>query len=313
MYSTYNSGTNWGLINLGTLIDFSEIYILNSAEIWVAGANEIHKTVNNGISWSSTSITSTSISINSIIFINSNEGWICGDLGKVMHTLDGGQTWNIQTTPYPDHYSKIEMIDGSTGYMTSHTGQIVSTNDGGTWLGLNQAQNALNDIDMLNSQNGLCIGNSGECLYTSDFGSNWNQHPDISSSDDLINLSYYLDSSICIVGKNGIVYLGEYSATLNAPVDTINNLSIPNAFSPNGDGVNDFLEISGLTDYPNTFQIFNRWGDVVFTVKNYNNQENSWNGESNFGESLDAGTYYYTFSSNDPNIKEKSGWIQLLK
>lgn len=63
-------------------------------------------------------------------------------------------------------------------------------------------------------------------------------------------------------------------------------ITIPNLFTPNGDGVNDAFEIIGLNQYQsNELQIINRWGNEVFHTKGY---QNNWTGEG-----LNEGTYYY--------------------
>lgn len=82
---------------------------------------------------------------------------------------------------------------------------------------------------------------------------------------------------------------------LKAPV-------IPNAFSPNGDGVNDFWEIKYLESYPGcTVQVFDRYGRQVYYSLGYNR---NWDGKSN-GQPLPMGTYYYIV---DPkNGRERMG------
>ena len=68
------------------------------------------------------------------------------------------------------------------------------------------------------------------------------------------------------------------------------DLTIPNGFTPNNDGANDTWEIAGIKDYPNcTVEIFNRWGNVVYSNKGY---EIPWDGKWN-GESVPVGSYYY--------------------
>lgn len=65
-------------------------------------------------------------------------------------------------------------------------------------------------------------------------------------------------------------------------------LKIPNTFTPNGDGVNDYFRIHGLEAFPeNRLFVFNRWGNEVYKANPY---KGDWNG-SNLGE----GTYYYVF------------------
>ncbi len=65
------------------------------------------------------------------------------------------------------------------------------------------------------------------------------------------------------------------------------------AFTPNGDGINDFWYISRAEYYPDIqVKIYNRWGDVVFETIGYNNADKVWNGKRK-GKDLPIGTYYY--------------------
>ena len=108
------------------------------------------------------------------------------------------------------------------------------------------------------------------------------------------------------------------NATNDATVLTVTPcLFIFNEFSPNGDGVNDYLKISCISDYPNnTIEIFNRWGNTVYKVKGYNNNEITFKGVSegrvniNTDEKLPTGTYFYVLDLG--NGKELlKGWLYL--
>jgi gliding motility-associated-like protein len=67
-------------------------------------------------------------------------------------------------------------------------------------------------------------------------------------------------------------------------------LFIPNAFSPNGDRVNDYWEILGLQNYPgHKLEVFNRLGIKLYESYDY---KNDWYGTYN-GEKLPDGTYFY--------------------
>jgi gliding motility-associated-like protein len=73
-------------------------------------------------------------------------------------------------------------------------------------------------------------------------------------------------------------------------VKVLKNPVIPNAFSPNGDGINDVWKIDYLDSYQGaTVDIFNRYGQKVFSSIGYSNP---WNGRVN-GKTLPVGTYYY--------------------
>ena len=89
-----------------------------------------------------------------------------------------------------------------------------------------------------------------------------------------------------------------------------------NSFSPNGDGINDFLVIEGLELRGNNLlQIFNRWGTLVYTKGNY---DNSWDGTSqhkltiNSGKGLPTGTYFYVLKLIEED-KTYTGFIQILR
>jgi gliding motility-associated-like protein len=70
------------------------------------------------------------------------------------------------------------------------------------------------------------------------------------------------------------------------------DLEIPNIFTPNGDGFNDFFEIINIDHYPNAIlEIYNRWGNQIF--KKENGYNNDWDG----GEFSD-GVYFYILIPN---------------
>jgi gliding motility-associated-like protein len=50
---------------------------------------------------------------------------------------------------------------------------------------------------------------------------------------------------------------------------------VPNAFSPNNDGVNDILYVKGRCLQTLTFMVFNRWGEKVFETTD---REIGWDG-----------------------------------
>jgi|GEM_PF-1301691 len=86
----------------------------------------------------------------------------------------------------------------------------------------------------------------------------------------------------------------------NIPVGEL-TVHVPNSFSPNGDGINDILEIEGLTEISRfSLNIYDRWSNLVYENRD---QSKTWNGKSNvefFSSSGDVpeGTYYYVLRIN---------------
>jgi gliding motility-associated-like protein len=90
-------------------------------------------------------------------------------------------------------------------------------------------------------------------------------------------------------------------------VFTAGSMEIFNAFSPNGDGVNDWWNIPMTECYSdNEVIIVNRWGNEVWRGKNYNNRDVRWDGKNLNGMDCTDGTYYYIITSNNTEFK---GWV----
>jgi gliding motility-associated-like protein len=82
----------------------------------------------------------------------------------------------------------------------------------------------------------------------------------------------------------------------SAEIDPREVLNIPNAITPNGDGVNDSWNIRNLNLYPNNeIIILNRWGSEMYRQGPYTR---NWNGTYN-GTDSPAGAYYYLIKLNN--------------
>ncbi len=77
-------------------------------------------------------------------------------------------------------------------------------------------------------------------------------------------------------------------------------------FTPNGDGKNDTWVVPCLEKEENITQIFNRWGEIIFSATNY---YNTFEGKFN-GQMLPDGTYYYIIRTKDRTYK---GTLSILR
>ena len=86
-------------------------------------------------------------------------------------------------------------------------------------------------------------------------------------------------------------------------------IAIPNAFTPNGDGINDVWHIDALVYFPDCkLSVFNRYGSIVFQSHGY---PQPWDGTEN-GKPLPVGTYYYIISLKGDN-KPLSGSLTIIR
>ena len=115
------------------------------------------------------------------------------------------------------------------------------------------------------------------------------------------NTSKYDEGQYTLFVENQNGCFEEFDITLNV-IDC--GVQIPEAFSPNGDGINDYFHIGNLEAYPKSeLWIYNRWGIEVYHAENY---LNNWDGTSQSslnmgGDELPEGTYYYVLKLGDSN------------
>ena len=85
----------------------------------------------------------------------------------------------------------------------------------------------------------------------------------------------------------------------------------PDAFSPNGDGLNDVLLplVTPLRDF--TVRLYNRWGNLVFSSSN---PTESWDGSIN-GDKCPSGAYVYSIQGIDDTGQDRTvkGTVMLVR
>jgi hypothetical protein len=129
-------------------------------------------------------------------------------------------------------------------------------------------------------------------------------------SDPTVNPNVSTDYTVTITDQ--------YGCTANATVKVsvmCDSINAPNGFSPNNDGINDYFNIKGIENFDgNVVFIYNRWGNLVFKQKNY---DNKWDGKCNvsgafMGQELPDGTYYYLIDLNNED-KPLNGYVVLKR
>ena len=100
--------------------------------------------------------------------------------------------------------------------------------------------------------------------------------------------------------------------TKTLQVDAVPTVEIPNVFTPNGDGVNDFLTIhsEGITELHS--EIYNRWGALVQTLDGV---QAGWDGRSQHNETVVDGTYFVILKARtkDGIEIERQGYVTLVR
>ena len=92
----------------------------------------------------------------------------------------------------------------------------------------------------------------------------------------------------------------------------VQGVDVPNVFTPNGDGVNDFFVVDNHGMETLNMLIFNRWGAKVYE---WNTSQTAWDGTGLDGEDVTDGVYYYllTAKGEDGRPYEERGAVTLIR
>ena len=121
-----------------------------------------------------------------------------------------------------------------------------------------------------------------------------------------------ITATITIIDQRGC----SASDEIRILVDQTKQIFIPSAFTPNDDGRNDLLTAYGTAGVIESFQVFNRWGNLLSHLKNINLNDplSGWDGTSQ-GEKLPIGTYIWTAKIRfvDQETKQYTGTTAIIR
>jgi len=141
-------------------------------------------------------------------------------------------------------------------------------------------------------------------------------------AEDVLSLAFVHENLSSLAGCYAVTALdltGNESEFSNIVcVDNCPFYELPNAFSPNGDGVNDLFRPYNCIKFVESaeFTVFNRWGEEMY--KSNEDILINWDGTDNDGEQLSSGVYYYHVKLNtirlnpDDEVVNLKGWVKIL-
>jgi gliding motility-associated-like protein len=120
-----------------------------------------------------------------------------------------------------------------------------------------------------------------------------------------VNTTY----TVTALNSNGCPVTGTVTVDITIPCDSF---IVPNVFTPNGDGINDVFLIKALYMSKYSIDIYNRWGQQVFSSSD---PETPWDGTiSGKGQAPD-GVYYYILTATcaDGKSYKRKGFVQIIR
>jgi photosystem II stability/assembly factor-like uncharacterized protein len=202
IFRSVNGGQAYASYIINNTVNYNYGFASDSL-VWFAGSDgKVYKTAKNAINLIpyNTGVTS---SINSIFFLNSSKGFVCGDSGVVLKTNNGGLYWT-------------------------------SINSGIVLL-------RYNSVNFLDSLNGVLAGDSGKLYLTTNAGLNWTLQTSLTSYNLL--KAKYLPDGIAVVGEYGVLLMksgagswGSVSTRVQTDIRSLSGFSINNIHIAGGGG-----------------------------------------------------------------------------
>ncbi len=183
-----NGGKKWDKQASGVNVVLLRVYFLDKEKGFTVGTDgTVLKTVNGGSSWEAVPLDwlkllpgdliekgIMSINLYDVFFADGLSGWIVGDYGTVLHTTDGGKSWNLsQCGSFPALYS-VFFKNKQEGWTVGQNGFFLKTTDGGrNWKnGAVKTEESLYRI-FFRGAYGIIVGDHGIIIKTNDGGGTW--------------------------------------------------------------------------------------------------------------------------------------------
>jgi photosystem II stability/assembly factor-like uncharacterized protein len=165
----------------------------------------------------------------SIAFVSENEGWICGPEGSILHTTDGGLTWESQKSNVSVTLRDIQFLDKNTGFIAGDDINFLKTTDGGkNWTNIkvtaiSDATTDLYKIKFFSATTGVILGykssttGPGYILKTTDGGTTWTITA-TNASKSFLSFDFFSSTNGVMTGKdfNTISYTTDGGSTWTA-------------------------------------------------------------------------------------------------
>jgi gliding motility-associated-like protein len=222
--------------------------------------------------------------------------------GKML-VLDGS-TFNVGNDPF---WCQKVAVKPNTNYLFTYWfTSLTNTN-------LAQAKATFNGTSL-----GLTTAPLPLCTWD-DVSYTWNSGSDTLLEICLIDTNFQSSGNDFAIDDISLVVEDNCLPSSTIFIDNTCNVStpqivVPSAFTPNGDGQNDFWELVNIDQaYPeNQVKIYNRWGELIYDSPKGNYSSKPWDGTHN-NKPMPVGSYFYVITlKEDGSVKPLNGSVSII-
>ena len=125
-----NAQTTWNLLNPKPSYNTGlEMHFVSNNIGYIMNSSEILETTDTGTNW----VKKQNISNGKDMDFNNSTGYIVGNNGYVLRTINSGNTWSQITTGIAENFNSVSVIDNNNIILSSQDKLIKSTDGGITW------------------------------------------------------------------------------------------------------------------------------------------------------------------------------------
>ena len=306
---TTDGGNTWNHIYEESRGNFYTIYFIDELTGFAGCYSNFYRTTDGGYTWNKISL---NMAPRDIAFMNHNVGIAVGKGGRIVKTVDSGETWSVVNGNVGVTLNSVDFINESVGFIAGDGGVVLKTADGGkSWEHLYThvgAREWLNSVCLTTEYVGYALG-FHKIHYTSDSGNTWESSDEI-TDNRLYSFDFVDEKTGYAVGSMGTI-LKIYSNTTG--------VAERHSDLPNG--------IRLFQNYPNPFNhsttirfdvnestlamldIYNVKGDFIIRLLNAvvpaGQHSVRWDGTDEDGHCISSGIYLYKLRTGEEVITNR--------
>ena len=226
IFGTADGGKTWVLELPGGPKHFGRVKFVDNFVGWTSGGDAFYgKTTDGGVNWSwYSTVPGIVTDLYGVAAFDSLEAWMVGGVpagmpggqGFIIHTVDGGSTWELVDSSSVYEYLDVYFANPSKGWVVGgldtipYTPILLYTDDGGNTFMDRTPQNTytLRAVQFIDENEGWAVGKYGTIIHTTDGGQTWENQPS-GVTVTLFDIEFINSDVGTVVGDSGIILFTE--------------------------------------------------------------------------------------------------------